>query len=83
MDKIVILVALFSSFALGMCFSLLGSISVKLMPRLNIDKGKFGTLISMFMFTCLVASLIIGVTIDKIGYKPVVQTRFKPKKRVY
>jgi len=64
-------VALSCVFGLGMCFSLLGSISVKLMPRLKIDKGKFGTLISAFMMTCLVASLIMGVVVDKIGYKPV------------
>ena len=54
-----------------MCFSLLGSISVKLMPRLKIDQGKFGSLISAFMFSCLIASLIAGVVVDKIGYKPV------------
>jgi fucose permease len=68
MDKIV---ALLCVFGLGMCFSLLGSISVKLMPRLKIDSGKFGSLISAFMFTCLIASLITGVVVDKIGYKPV------------
>jgi fucose permease len=65
------LVALLCVFGLGMCFSLLGSISVKLMPRLKIDEGKFGSLISTFMFSCLVASLIIGVVTDKLGYKPV------------
>jgi fucose permease len=65
------LVALLCVFGLGMCFSLLGSISVKLMPRLKIDQGKFGSLISAFMFTCLIASLIMGVVTDKIGYKPV------------
>jgi len=64
-------VALLSVFGLGMCFSLLGSISVKLMPRLKIDQAKFGTLISAFMFACLIASLIVGVTIDKLGYKPI------------
>ncbi len=68
MEKVV---AVLSVFGLGMCFSLLGSISVKLMPRLKIDEGKFGSLISSFMFSCLVASLIIGVVIDSIGYKPV------------
>ncbi len=68
MDKVV---ALLCVFGLGMCFSLLGSISVKLMPRLKIDAGKFGSLISAFMFTCLIASLIMGVVVDKIGYKPV------------
>ncbi|GAF68827.1 unnamed protein product, partial [marine sediment metagenome] len=64
-------VALLCVFGLGMCFSLLGSISVKLMPRLKIDQGKFGSLISAFMFTCLIASLIMGVVVDKLGYKPV------------
>jgi fucose permease len=68
MEKVV---ALLCVFGLGMCFSLLGSISVKLMPRLKIDQGKFGSLISAFMFTCLVASLITGVVVDRIGYKPV------------
>jgi fucose permease len=68
MEKVV---ALLCVFGLGVCFSLLGSISVKLMPRLKIDQGKFGSLISVFMLSCLVASLALGVTIDKIGYKPV------------
>ncbi len=65
------IVALSCVFGLGMCFSLFGSIGVKLMPRLAIDRGRFGTLISYFMFTCLILSLIIGVITDKIGYKPV------------
>ena len=65
------IVALSCVFGLGMCFSLFGSIGVKLMPRLAIDRGRFGTLISYFMFTCLVLSLVIGVLTDTIGYKPV------------
>jgi len=71
MEKLVVFVALLGSFGLGMCFSLLGSISVKLMPRLNIDQGRFGTLISAFMFSCLVTSLIVGISLDKVGYKPI------------
>ena len=66
----VVVVALMCVFWLGMCFSLLGSISVKLMPRLKIDTGKFGTLISSLMITCVVASLVVGVLIDKFGHKP-------------
>jgi len=65
------IVALLCVFGLGMCFSLLGSISVKLIPRLRIDEGKFGSLISAFMFSCLIASLVVGVITDKIGYRPV------------
>ena len=62
-------VALMCVFGLGMCFALLGSISVKLMPRVKIDEGKFGTLISTFMFSCLIASLLIGVVSDVIGFR--------------
>jgi len=62
-------VALMCVFGLGMCFCLLGSISVKLMPRVKIDEAKFGTLISVFMFSCLVASLMIGIITDAVGYK--------------
>lgn len=56
---------------LGLCFSLWGAISVKLMPRLGIDKGQFGTLISLFMGSCLVLSLVMGVVLDSVGYMPV------------
>lgn len=56
---------------LGLCFSLWGAISVKLMPRLGIDKGQFGTLISLFMGSCLLLSLVMGVVLDSVGYMPV------------
>ena len=71
MDNLVPVVAVLSVFGLGMSFALLGSVSVKLMPRLKIDQGGFGTLISGFMFTCLIASLVVGVAIDKLGYQVV------------
>jgi FHS family glucose/mannose:H+ symporter-like MFS transporter len=64
-------VALLCSFGLGVCFSLLGAISVKLMPRLKIDQAKFGTLVTAFMSACLVASLLMGVITDRLGYRPV------------
>ena len=48
MEKVV---ALSRVFVLGMCFPLFGSLSVKLMPRLKNDQGKFSSLISVFMFT--------------------------------
>lgn len=64
------LVALLCVFGLGMCFSFLGSVSVKLMPRLNIDTGRFGTLISTLMITCVVASVAVGIMIDTWGHQP-------------
>jgi fucose permease len=68
MEKVV---ALCCSFGLGVCFSLLGSISVKLMPRLKIDQARFGSLVTAFMSACLVASLLMGVVTDRAGYRPV------------
>jgi fucose permease len=65
------IVALLCSFGLGVCFSLLGSISVKLIPRLKIDQARFGTLVTGFMGACLLASLLMGVVTDRLGYKPV------------
>lgn len=65
------IVGLSGAFGLGMCFATLGSIAVKLMPRMGIDQSKFGSMISAFMFACLIASLAVGVLMDKIGYQSV------------
>ncbi len=70
------IVALLCVFGLGTCMALLGSISVKLMPRLKIDQGKFGALVSTFMLACLAASMIVGIIIDVVGYKPVAVSGF-------
>jgi hypothetical protein len=77
MEKVV---ALSCVFGLDMCFSLLGSISVKLVPRLKIDQWKFGSLISVFMFTCLIGSLTMGAITDSVdgmdeGFQPVEDAR--------
>lgn len=67
----VTIAALSCVFGVGMCFALLGSLGVKLMPRLGIDRGRFGTLVSALMMTSLFASLLMGMVTDKIGFKPV------------
>jgi len=41
------------------------------MPRAGLDEAQFGSLISAFMFTSVITSLIIGVLLDSIGYRPV------------
>jgi fucose permease len=69
-------VALLCSFGLGVCFSLLGAISVKLMPRLKIDQARFGTLVTGFMSACLLASLLMGVVTDRVGHRPVAVVGF-------
>ena len=71
-----IIVGLSGSFGLGMCFALLGSIAVKMMPRLGIDQAQFGSMISSFMSACLVASLAVGVMMDSLGYQLVAAAGF-------
>lgn len=66
-----LIVGLSGAFGLGMCFAMLGSIAVKMMPCMNIDQAKFGSMISAFMFACLIASLAVGVLQDKLGFKAV------------
>lgn len=64
-------VSVLCAFAQGMGFSLLGSIGIKLMPRLRMDQARFGTLILAVMSSCLIMSLVLGVVIDTFGYRPV------------
>jgi MFS family permease len=64
------IVAILAVFTLAICFIILGSISVELMARLQIDKNQFGTLISLFSLSCLIAQLFIGFAVDKFGHKP-------------
>lgn len=71
-----IVVGLSGSFGLGMCFALLGSIAVKMMPRMAVDQARFGTMISAFMSACLVASLAVGVMMDSLGYQTVAVVGF-------
>ena len=70
------IVAILAVFTLAVCFIILGSISVELMARLQIDKNQFGTLISLFSLSCLIAQLFIGFAVDKFGHKPLAISGF-------
>lgn len=70
MRNITAIVAILAVFTLAVCFIILGSISVELMARLEIDENQFGTLISLFSLSCLIAQLFIGFAVDKFGHKP-------------
>lgn len=71
MKKLAAVVALLSVFGLGMSFALLGSIKLSMIDHVHIDNAQFGTLASVFMFSCAVMSLIVGLLCDKWGYKPI------------
>ncbi len=70
MKKITIIVAL-TAFTVGICFIILGSISVELMTGLGISAAQFGTLVMGFFLTGGIVQLFIGPLVDKVGYKPV------------
>ncbi|MFH1070413.1 MAG: MFS transporter [Candidatus Glassbacteria bacterium] len=64
------LVAILSVFALGIVFSLIGAIKLKLAEKLGIDDAKVGGLISTLMFTSIFVVLFIGPLVDAWGHKP-------------
>ncbi len=69
-------VAFSGVFALGVIFSILGSVKLKLAEALNIDNAKVGKLISALMFSCMIALLFIGPLTDALGYKVIALTGF-------
>jgi fucose permease len=66
---IAVMTAFSGVFALGVIFSLLGSIKLKLAEQLEIDDAQVGRLISALMFSSLVFVLIIGPLTDLLGFK--------------
>ncbi len=65
-------VALMAVFTLAICLIILGSVSTELMNALDIDSGRFGTLVLALFLTSFFVQLITGPLVDKIGHKPVV-----------
>jgi fucose permease len=76
MKNMTAIVAIMAVFTLAVCFIILGSVSVELMARLQMDENQFGTLISLFSLSCLIAQLFIGFMVDKFGHKPLAVSGF-------
>jgi len=71
MKNLTAVVAIMAVFTLAVCFIMLGSVSTELMSRLGIDANQFGTLVTLFSFTCMIVQLLVGPLVDKWGHKPV------------
>jgi fucose permease len=63
------IVALMSVFGLGICFVIVGAISVEYQKALNFTN--IGNLTLALFLTSAIVQLIIGPLVDKFGYKPV------------
>jgi MFS transporter, FHS family, glucose/mannose:H+ symporter len=70
------LVAILAVFGLGVVFSLIGSVKLKLTEVLGIDDAKVGGLISTLMFTSIIMVLAVGPLVDAFGHKPIVVAGF-------
>ncbi len=70
MKNMTAVVAIMAVFTLAVCFIFLGSISTELMARLGLDANQFGTLVTVFSFTCMIVQLLVGPLVDKLGHKP-------------
>lgn len=70
MKNMTAMVAIMAVFTLAVCFIFLGSISTELMARLGLDANQFGTLVTVFSFTCMIVQLLVGPLVDKLGHKP-------------
>lgn len=62
-------VALMAVFGLGICFIIVGAISVEYQAALNITN--IGDLTLALFLTSAIVQLVIGPLVDKFGYKPV------------
>ncbi|HUW59896.1 MAG TPA: MFS transporter [Candidatus Bathyarchaeia archaeon] len=66
---IAVMTAFSGVFALGVIFSILGSVKLQLAEKLKINDAQVGKLISALMFSSLVFVLIIGPLTDWLGFK--------------
>ncbi len=62
------IVALMAVFGLGICFIIVGAISVEYQAALNISN--IGNLTLALFLTSAIVQLVIGPLVDKFGYKP-------------
>ncbi|MFB3853539.1 MAG: sugar MFS transporter [Vicinamibacterales bacterium] len=67
-------VALMSVFGLGICFIIVGAISVEYQKALNIQN--IGDLTFTLFLTSAIVQLAVGPAVDKFGYKPIAGVGF-------
>ena len=66
----VTLVAILAVSVLGIVFSLIGAVKLRLVERASLSDAQIGGLISTLMFTSMIVVLAIGPLVDAWGHKP-------------
>jgi len=65
------LAGLFGVFAFGIIVALLGSIKLKLTPRIGADDAQFGKIVAVLQWTMVVMAIIGGIAIDNFGHRTI------------
>lgn len=65
------LAGIFGVFAFGMIVALLGSIKLKLTPRIGADDAQFGKIVAVLQWTMVAMAIIGGVAIDNFGHRTI------------
>lgn len=65
------LAGLFGVFAFGVIVALLGSIKLKLTPRIGADDAQFGKIVAVLQWTMVVMAIIGGIAIDNFGHRTI------------
>lgn len=66
------LAGIFSVFVFGMMIALLGSIKLKLAPRIQADDAQFGKIVAVFQWTMVFMAIIGGMAIDNFGHRSII-----------
>lgn len=71
-----VLLSIMGVFGLGVLNATLGSFKLDIARALNISNARVGFLVTVMTFTSLVLSLVLGVAVDILGYRPLAATGF-------
>ncbi len=69
---IALLSGLFSVFAFGFVVALLGSIKLRLAPKIGMDDAQFGKLVSVLQTTMVIMAILSGILLDNVGFQIVI-----------
>lgn len=62
------LAGFFSVFGFGILVAFLGSIKLKLAPRIGADDAQFGKIVAVFQWTMVVMAILGGIALDALGH---------------
>lgn len=70
------LAGIFSVFAFGVVLALLGSIKLRLAPRIGADDAQFGKIVAVFQWTMVFMAIIGGMALDHFGHRAIITAGF-------